>query len=508
MTTTTAYAWAPITKVEQQDDGTLMVYGPLADAGLDRDKQRLNQQWLDRVVPAWMAEGANVREQHDPFKAAGVGVGLTKSIDGTHLLTACVVDPVSVKKCLPGPNGRPPVLRGFSVGIKDPQLAMGKADAPNGEIVGGYICEVSLVDRPSNPRSLFTVAKADGATTLAVVDGAELVERTDFGDEAVDEADPLLKFVSAAQRKKDAASGVAMPNGDFPIPDEGHLRSAIGHLGNYKGDKAAARKHIIARARALGLTKLLPDDWNVSKADQVLAELGQLDLRLVGEALLAKADTADITTAIEAIGLIARLIQSEAAGMAAGDLTEDREISYLLDAVRALKYFCACEQAETDSTDQSAGGSQAADDFDMNGDVILLADEPTPTTTDTPDATKVDTPAATKTQQADTTKAGTTVLTKAEFATMLEATVAKVTKAQEDRLTAVEAQLTKALAAPAPGGPVQSRTATTAGAPVVDQLRAQAQALLTKANAVARDDAALAAGYREQAERLLMKADS
>lgn len=63
----------------------------------------------------------------------------------------------------------------------------------------------------------------------------------------------MAKFVSAAQRRQYAKTGVAMSNGDFPIPDEGHLRSAVGRLANYKGDKAAARRHIIARARALGL---------------------------------------------------------------------------------------------------------------------------------------------------------------------------------------------------------------------------------------------------------------
>jgi hypothetical protein len=61
-----------------------------------------------------------------------------------------------------------------------------------------------------------------------------------------------FKFVSAAQRREYAQSGIAMPNGDFPIPDEGHLTSAIGRLANYTGDKAAAKKHIMRRAKALG----------------------------------------------------------------------------------------------------------------------------------------------------------------------------------------------------------------------------------------------------------------
>lgn len=85
-------------------------------------------------------------------------------------------------------------------------------------------------------------------------------------EQAVLSEDGMVKYVSADARRRMADSGAAMPNGDFPIPDEGHLRSAIGRLGNYKGDKAKAKAHIITRARALGLTHLLPEDWNVAKA--------------------------------------------------------------------------------------------------------------------------------------------------------------------------------------------------------------------------------------------------
>lgn len=92
-----------------------------------------------------------------------------------------------------------------------------------------------------------------------------------YGPDSDDDGDMsyvqlMAKAISAADRKRMAKQGVAMGNGDFPIPDEDHLRSAVGRLGNYKGDKAAARKHIIARAKALNLVRLLPDDWNVAGA--------------------------------------------------------------------------------------------------------------------------------------------------------------------------------------------------------------------------------------------------
>jgi len=202
--TTTAYAWAPITKVEDQPDGTVMVYGPATDAGVDRDKQRLNQDWLDTAMPQWMAEGGNVREQHDAKRAVGVAAGLTRGADGAHNLAARVVDPVAVTKVRAG------VLKGFSVGIKDPQINFGKADAPNGEVVGGSIIEVSLVDRPSNPRTLFTMVKADAAGDLEDVDGAE-VEESDVAAQAqavLDEVKLLIPALTATT-KADAATDVA-----------------------------------------------------------------------------------------------------------------------------------------------------------------------------------------------------------------------------------------------------------------------------------------------------------
>lgn len=110
--------------------------------------------------------------------------------------------------------------------------------------------EVHLVKTPANGVHIPLLAKA-AADAL--------------GEEDAFSGDGMVKYVSAEARRKYAKSGVAMPNGDFPIPDEGHLRSAIGRLAEYKGDKAAAKAHIIKRAKALGLTHLLPKDWNVAK---------------------------------------------------------------------------------------------------------------------------------------------------------------------------------------------------------------------------------------------------
>lgn len=71
-------------------------------------------------------------------------------------------------------------------------------------------------------------------------------------------------------RKKLAAKGQAMPGGSFPIDDVTQLKKAIKAYGRAK-DKAAAKAHIIKRARALGATSLLPKTWTVSLSNVDLA---------------------------------------------------------------------------------------------------------------------------------------------------------------------------------------------------------------------------------------------
>lgn len=90
---------------------------------------------------------------------------------------------------------------------------------------------------------------------------------------ARDAVDQSRKF-NTKQRKAAASKGQAMKDGSFPIANEQDLKNAISAFGRAK-NKAAAKAHIIKRAKALGLTKLLPDGWTTSKAalDQAQARL-------------------------------------------------------------------------------------------------------------------------------------------------------------------------------------------------------------------------------------------
>lgn len=68
------------------------------------------------------------------------------------------------------------------------------------------------------------------------------------------------KDFSQGQRKSDAKSGAALPDGSFPIESVADLKNAIQAFGRAK-DKVAAKAHIKKRAGALGSANLLPDSW-------------------------------------------------------------------------------------------------------------------------------------------------------------------------------------------------------------------------------------------------------
>jgi hypothetical protein len=68
--------------------------------------------------------------------------------------------------------------------------------------------------------------------------------------------------LSAEGRRRAAAKGQAMQGGRFPITNRTDLQNAIHAVGRAKGDHALVRRFIIRRARALGLTNLIPDNWS------------------------------------------------------------------------------------------------------------------------------------------------------------------------------------------------------------------------------------------------------
>lgn len=310
--------YAAISKVEDNDDGTLSVEGIASTEAVDSDGEVVKASAIEAAIPDFMRYGSGaMREMHQPL-AAGT-VDKAEVIEGVTYITGTVVDPVAIKKV------RSRVYKGFSIGGK----ATARDELNKKHVTGVKLVEISLVDRPANPDAVLSMWKAetveedDGETEIVeteeidtveatVTEAAETVAPTNKGEDfeqvwrsgrdqsihlkkadlvahhkALDDAAALNEIsgaamgrideietaigkrdVSTSEREKDAKDGHALPDGSFPIDSVSDLENAVQAYGRAK-NKAAAKRHIIRRAKALGATDKLPDNWTGStkKAD-------------------------------------------------------------------------------------------------------------------------------------------------------------------------------------------------------------------------------------------------
>jgi hypothetical protein len=105
----------------------------------------------------------------------------------------------------------------------------------------------------------------------AVLDRQEAANSTDFvrarARERVLRRQLEERDVSTKERATLEKKGHAMPGGRYPIKHVGDLKAAIKAFGRGNPpDKAAIKAHIIAMAKRLKLTSLLPDTWGTAAA--------------------------------------------------------------------------------------------------------------------------------------------------------------------------------------------------------------------------------------------------
>lgn len=99
------------------------------------------------------------------------------------------------------------------------------------------------------------------------------IESSNDSVTAADDGALVAREFDTAKRKAMAKRNTAMPDGSFPIANAEDLRNAIQAIGRAKEpDKVKA--HIRRRAKALGLTELLPNSWTAS-ADLLAPDIGQ-----------------------------------------------------------------------------------------------------------------------------------------------------------------------------------------------------------------------------------------
>lgn len=136
-----------ISKSEKKPDGTLIVCGYASSGAIDSDGETITPECMKAAIPNYMEFGC-VREMHGS-NAAGTALNIRVEDDGRTYFEALIVDPVAIKKCELG------VYKGFSIG------AIVKArDLLNKTIIKAIeLFEISLVDRPANPKALFELFK-------------------------------------------------------------------------------------------------------------------------------------------------------------------------------------------------------------------------------------------------------------------------------------------------------------------------------------------------------------
>jgi len=115
-----------------------------------------------------------------------------------------------------------------------------------------YAVEIDGVDGKS-----YDVFVALDGITLGH-DAYEADEAEEIEAEAAEIA--LKRAFSDEKRNEMAQAGSALPDGSYPIASEGDLKNAIQAFGRAK-NKDEAKRHIMKRAKALGLSTLIPANW-------------------------------------------------------------------------------------------------------------------------------------------------------------------------------------------------------------------------------------------------------
>lgn len=165
-----------IAKTEDQEDGTIKVYGVASSGARDHAGEVVKPEAMKAALPDYSRFPA-LREMHEP-KAAGRVIEASVDEDGFTNIVAHVVDPVAVQKV------KAQVYPAFSIGGK----VLERDPGDKSVISALRLVEISLVDSPCNPDAALTMWKAE-----------QMSEYVPTGDEVVARA---KKLAQAAGTKK------------------------------------------------------------------------------------------------------------------------------------------------------------------------------------------------------------------------------------------------------------------------------------------------------------------
>jgi hypothetical protein len=155
--------FAPLQKIEKNDDGTIRISGIASTESVDSDGEIITAAAMKAALPDFFKHGTGaLREMHQPI-AAGT-VDEAEVIGDTTRIVATIVDGEAIKKILKG------VYKGLSIGGR----VITRDTTNRKRITKIALAEISLVDRPSNPDAILVIQKvADAKPDLSgAVDNA------------------------------------------------------------------------------------------------------------------------------------------------------------------------------------------------------------------------------------------------------------------------------------------------------------------------------------------------
>jgi hypothetical protein len=306
-------------------------------------------------------EWAPVNEMH---KASAVGTTVDLLLDDAGhrgLATLHVVDPLAVQKVEAG------VYKGVSIEGAKNTWEMAKVAGRSVRRVTDITWKrLSLVDRPSNPDAILTLAKR---STEAQMD-TEQPEAVESSDEPT--TDELAKASPTDKEREE------MPDTDFvfpdekafPVTDEAGIADAVASWGRYKGPHSFEefKDALTALAKKKGWENGLPEKWDEPAKEEEAAKMSES-----GD--LAKSSVSDAGRAHYVIESIDGLLAREG--------EEPDQVALLTSARAAMLAF---EQAEVQEigTPEEKAEEDAADR--KTADALLTIDQGGPGSTLTPAA--------------------------------------------------------------------------------------------------------------------------
>jgi hypothetical protein len=277
--------WGDITKVSENDDGTLTVSGIASSEAVDSDGETVTATAMKEAIPDYMKFGA-LREMHQPI-AAGTAIACEVQEDGRTYLEALVVDAESCRKVKAG------VLKGFSIGGK-----VTKRNGKNKKVIEGIkLVEISLVDRPANPEAIIGLVKMeDTVDETTITPGTEIQATGNSPAVDIEKAERLdIVKAWAGEEIMDAGQALACLDALFWL--------WMKELSEGDAAQAADLEVACGRLRAFIASEIMEDN-SQSQGDAVLAmgaDTGDLEKKGAKYSQKTKADLKAVKDAVAAL---------------------------------------------------------------------------------------------------------------------------------------------------------------------------------------------------------------